>query len=368
MFSKCLLLLLLAEATLGIRVFLHPAPSSRSSSSLTPAQARAVVSHHLGLEAFDPIQDVKGVEQFVSGEFVGKGTENALLVTLSEDVARDVIPSTVKQSFLLPNPPSVEAEVSSVVSSYLQRSQHVYTTIFSEAPLDIAPRLLIDVFTAHPSEATELFFSETSQLVAFVESEETDSFGAFSLKGISQLLDVYGRDSELYQLAAETTRAIIESALSKPSFALAILTYPTVPTQVHAARQQPPQSPLPPYATPSPQLPIGGVSTCHASADACGNATSSCSGHGACVEAHKAGRTCFVCACAPTRDDAGRVQEWAGDACERKDVSSSFVLITGTVIGIILVIFGSVSLLYTVGNQELPSTLVAGASGHVKRD
>ena len=90
MFSNCLLLLFLlpAEAALGIRVFLHPAPSSRSSSSLTPAQARAVVSHHLGLEAFDPIQDVNGVEQFISGEFVGKGTENSLLVTLCEDVAR----------------------------------------------------------------------------------------------------------------------------------------------------------------------------------------------------------------------------------------------------------------------------------------
>lgn len=38
-----------------------------------------------------------------------------------------------------------------------------------------------------------------------------------------------------------------------------------------------------------------------------------------------------------------------------------FVLIAGTVIGLILFIGGSVSLLYTVGGQELPSVLMGGA-------
>lgn len=48
-------------------------------------------------------------------------------------------------------------------------------------------------------------------------------------------------------------------------------------------------------------------------------------------------------------------------------LSSQFVLITGTVIVIILLFAGSVSLLYTVGDQALPSTLLATAVP-VKKD
>ncbi|OCB87351.1 hypothetical protein A7U60_g5490 [Sanghuangporus baumii] len=368
MFSRAGLLLLLADLALGLRVFLNPPPqSSTSLSTLSTTQARAVVSHHLGLEAFDPVQDVQGAEQLVSGEFVGKNIGNALLVALTEDVARDVIPSSLKQTFSLPDPPSTSLEIPLVVSSYLQRAEHVYSTIFSKAPFATAP-LLLDAFTTHPSSATDAFLSETSQLVVCVESEEKESFGAFDLKGLAELLKEYGKDSELYQLAAETTRAILESALKKPELSLVVITYPGTLTHSFSARQQPPQSPLPPPTTPSPQLPIGGVSTCHASTEACGNATSSCSGHGSCVEAQKAGKTCFVCACSVTHDDSGRPQEWAGDACERKDVSAPFVLITGTVIAILLIVFGSVSLLWGVGSQELPSTLAAGAAGHAKHE
>lgn len=45
-----------------------------------------------------------------------------------------------------------------------------------------------------------------------------------------------------------------------------------------------------------------------------------------------------------------------------------FVLITGTVIGLILLIFGSVALLYGIGEHELPSTLLAGAAPGAKKE
>jgi hypothetical protein len=41
--------------------------------------------------------------------------------------------------------------------------------------------------------------------------------------------------------------------------------------------------------------------------------------------------------------------------------SRPFVLLTGTAVVIILLIVGSISLLYTVGDQPLPSTLLATA-------
>lgn len=47
--------------------------------------------------------------------------------------------------------------------------------------------------------------------------------------------------------------------------------------------------------------------------------------------------------------------------------SSPFALLSGTVVLIILLITGSISLLYTVGEQALPSTLLATAV-YVKKE
>ena len=190
----------------------------------------------------------------------------------------------------------------------------------SNAPHPSIPRIL-DIFSVHPSDATELYLSETSQLVSFVETEETDAFGAFSLSGLSAIRSEYGAESELYSLGAETLRTILASTLLKSQINLVLLTYPSITTHVSRQDQlQPPQqSPLP---IPSPQLPLSGSSTCFADLDACTGNTSSCSGHGECIQASKAGRTCFVCSCLSTRDESDRKTDWAGEQCERQDVSS----------------------------------------------
>jgi len=82
------------------------------------------------------------------------------------------------------------------------------------------------------------------------------------------------------------------------------------------------------------------------------------------VQATKAGRSCFVCTCSVTKTGQGnrvKTEKWVGESCERLDVSGPFVLITGTVVAMILIVVGSVSLLYSVGNIELPSTLMGNA-------
>ena len=45
-----------------------------------------------------------------------------------------------------------------------------------------------------------------------------------------------------------------------------------------------------------------------------------------------------------------------------------FVLLTGTVIALILLVGGSVALLTSIGAQELPSTLTGGVAGGLKRE
>ena len=148
-----------------------------------------------------------------------------------------------------------------------------------------------------------------------------DSFGVFELSGLSEMVRRSGRKSEQYKMAAETIQGIITMAMSKPNMRFAILSG-TIRAPLDKRAPQPPQSPLPPsIPSPAPQQPIGSISTCFSSEDVCTNATDSCSGHGSCIEAAKAGKSCFVCACNVTTDSMGRRQWWAGEACQRKDIS-----------------------------------------------
>jgi hypothetical protein len=216
----------------------------------------------------------------------------------------------------------VVTSLSSIISTYLHRAPHVYSSIYSE--LSHRPQGIpsfLDIFSVS-SSATETFVSETSALSDFLDTDEasTDKFAAFELKGLSYIAEAYGRSSEQYQLAARTTRAVLESALSKSNLNLAVFTFSSSGPTDKRRRAQPPQSPLP-SPSPMPQLPIGGVSTCFLSEAICTNSTDSCSGRGECLQASKAGKTCFVCACNKTTTSNGKTQTWVGDACERKDIS-----------------------------------------------
>jgi hypothetical protein len=168
------------------------------------------------------------------------------------------------------------------------------------------------------SPQTETFVSELSVLVEFLEADHLswDRFGAFRITGLRSIADAYGRDSEQYTTAAASLNAALRSAVNKPHLNLVIFTYPGVQAAVVQKRQD--QSPLPPQA---PIPPIGSDAPCFASVDICSNSTDSCSGHGACVQANKAGRTCFACACQASKDSTAQTEYWAGSKCERKDVS-----------------------------------------------
>ena len=74
-------LLLSAGLSQAVNVYLSPS-SHLFRSSLSPVDASAVLSRHLGLEQFEPLQDASGLghEEW----FVGQGPKNALLITLEE--------------------------------------------------------------------------------------------------------------------------------------------------------------------------------------------------------------------------------------------------------------------------------------------
>lgn len=124
---------------------------------------------------------------------------------------------------------------------------------------------------------------------------------------------------------------------------------------------------------------LGGMqlaNACYSSESVCSNATS-CFGHGSCrLKSSTSDAECWGCVCT-----AG----FAGVECQKQDYTvyvrlrlvpgtgltydSPFVIIVFSTVLLLGLVLGSISLLMTVGDTKLPSTLnLAVSSGHAKRD
>jgi len=104
---------------------------------------------------------------------------------------------------------------------------------------------------------------------------------------------------------------------------------------------------------------------CFSSADACANATNSCSGHGSC---YKKRASCYACRCSSTivrHNDDGTTKsvQWGGTACEKKDVSMEFFLFASFGVAMAALVAGGIGMLYSMGAEELPSVIGAGVAG-----
>ena len=162
---------------------------------------------------------------------------------------------------------------------------------------------------------------DIQSLVSFFDSAESPAFASLDLSTLHEIRHTYGSSSNEYIQVADTLRAYLEQILDDNNFNLAIITLPPRSTSSLSKRQDPAPSHTP---SPSPQQPIGSISACFTTLDVCNNSTSSCSGRGTCVQASKAGRTCFVCSCGVTKTGEGnklKTVTWAGQSCERQDVS-----------------------------------------------
>ena len=88
MIISSVVVLLLVGLSRAVDVFLSP--PSVLPSSLDTEQASFAISRHLGLEAFEPI-DLQGesfTNVFNEQQFVGRGSSNAVLLTMDEVVAK----------------------------------------------------------------------------------------------------------------------------------------------------------------------------------------------------------------------------------------------------------------------------------------
>lgn len=412
------------------RVYLHPSPLRTASYDLTatPKDASRAVATFFGLDLFEPVgmENESEMEMYSNyegdevrlgdvgrpafelvdeevGPFVGKGLGRSLVISVAgEDnlegafsylhaakhewklilYSTDILPPTLALAFSAEVSPSSFSRTSLSLPTLLERANELYDIVRSSPMLpqsspEPKPNRALNIFDLPRSRASMSFLNDLGELVDFIEWADfavTDksAFGAVDLSSLKDLVSEYGRDSAQYRAAASAIRAAISSAMTNPDLRFVVIAAPVQSAlNAYAKRQQPPsQSPLP-VPSPPPQHPISAVSTCFTSLDACSNSTNSCSNHGQCVSASKAGKTCFVCSCTPSKSINGNGQTkttlWAGEQCERVDVSQEFVLLVGTTIGIIVLVFGSISLLYGVGGEKLPQVLAEG-NVPMKRD
>ncbi|KAJ6109762.1 hypothetical protein N7486_001997 [Penicillium sp. IBT 16267x] len=128
-----------------------------------------------------------------------------------------------------------------------------------------------------------------------------------------------------------------------------------------------------------PQMPLRELSlhsnlapVCHASNSSCAEATNNCSGHGYCYLKYTSGGeattgNCYACRCQQTvvrkKDGTTQKVQWGGPACQKKDISSPFFLIAGVSVFAIIMVGSAVGMLFSMGQQELPSVIGAGVGG-----
>jgi len=113
------------------------------------------------------------------------------------------------------------------------------------------------------------------------------------------------------------------------------------------------------------------IPICYISNTSCAEATQNCSGHGYCHLKHGAGdsstsKECYACRCRPqmirNKDGAIKTIQWGGAACQKMDVSTPFFILVGLLVLLMTAISWGINLLFSIGQEELPSVLSAGVA------
>lgn len=116
----------------------------------------------------------------------------------------------------------------------------------------------------------------------------------------------------------------------------------------------------------------GPLPVCHISLEEAITATNNCSSHGTVYMKYsppnpKKERECYACKCNKTviTNDDGTTKTiyWGGPACQKKDVSVPFFLLAGLTIAMLATVSWAIGLLFSIGQEDLPSVIGAGVAG-----
>ncbi|KAL9581301.1 MAG: hypothetical protein Q9212_003977 [Teloschistes hypoglaucus] len=121
---------------------------------------------------------------------------------------------------------------------------------------------------------------------------------------------------------------------------------------------------------------VGILPVCQPKLDILIAVTNNCSGHGTpYLKRHGSSpdddvkiADCYACKCGKTVLDRGegkgvKTVVWAGPACSKKDVSGPFWLLAGISIALVATVTWGIGLMFSIGQEELPSVIGAGVAG-----
>ncbi|KAL8661606.1 MAG: hypothetical protein Q9202_005434 [Teloschistes flavicans] len=121
---------------------------------------------------------------------------------------------------------------------------------------------------------------------------------------------------------------------------------------------------------------LGILPVCQPKLDTLIEVTNNCSGHGTPYLKRRGSLPddedsipdCYACKCGKTVLDRGegkgvKTVVWAGPACSKKDVSGPFWLLAGVSIALIATVSWGIGLMFSIGQEELPSVIGAGVAG-----
>lgn len=223
---------------------------------------------------------------------------------------------------------------------------------------------------AAPSHAA--FLSEFTMILKFTEvvlpGLPEDGFSYCHAPALAAFIAAVGPASPEAHAASALYSHILHQLPS--SIASTVLLLPQPPA-LSKRTETPLSMPQPEPSSATPAKKLFNPPLCHSSKESCEASTADCSGRGSCVKIAKAGPSaCWSCKCTPTRSKTPNGKKstiWAGAACQKKDVSVPFNIFLGFGIVVVFVVIAAVNLMYSIGEEPLPSVLGAGVAPAAKR-
>ncbi|KAI4217364.1 MAG: hypothetical protein LQ351_000674 [Letrouitia transgressa] len=365
------------------------------------------------------LDEQKGIQQlaFFADENEPR-PQNILVVVEGVEQPEVILRSQASYSaFTIQNAPSPFQNLR-LVRDFLQQDRHGQVHVKKRCTYDISkPSIsggidtdeeaygychighVFDSFKGHPESLWEMILRQLiklEDLPGVTAVLQISPFEKVSKKGIN---------TQEYKEALDTLQSTLSALLkphhnriatvmfmppasksSKPSSANPYGSYSVPNLQVRDLQSEEPLTvPLSASSTPTPSLPSHRVSTpgahlnrpvsgiipiCHPSLEKLINDTNNCSGHGTPYQRSSEkskNNKCFACKCQKTvlelKGGGTKTIEWGGAACQKKDVSMSFWLIAGFTVALVAAVSWGVGLLYSIGQEELPSVIGAGVAG-----
>ncbi|KAL9018997.1 MAG: hypothetical protein Q9185_003739 [Variospora sp. 1 TL-2023] len=403
-------------------IYVSGFPPGAFRQTVSPSTTRLLLAQRLGLSRFHSLKGADETTLSILNDFGGEqktllsanrwsieGQRRHLIVIEGVQNAEDIIPPrTHKVAFKLPDPPHF-SHTSQLVKDFFRQAQD--TSLDGQLPCSHAIENVVGISggtiaslklpgdCVHGSPNTKDWTSVLSDSllvnphrsailhISLPDSPNSKEAAAIDhlRQTLSYLLDLETDFTTTVILMPPFTQKTKRSPTSpygsylmpNPKALQAreaqseeqLLQAPPAPTTSSAAshnHQSTPQT-LKASSVPSSKSP-GILPFCQPSLEKLLDATHNCSGHGVPYLKHNSTEvSCYVCQCQKTiihRDGGGvKTIEWSGPGCSKKDVSVPFWLLAGITIAMVATVSWGIGLLFSIGQEELPSVIGAGVAG-----